>query len=68
MADHQGDAEIMRALLCGVATAAVAKAFNEADYLTQPTRIEDVDTFTGRILFRLASGMLVTVRVEVTDA
>jgi hypothetical protein len=57
----------MTAMLTGALTAKIAQALVEFDWLTEPTRIETVKP-SGLVTFRLASGMLVTVTVQVVQA
>lgn len=54
------EAETMRSLITGWVAADLASA----DWLTQPTHIEQV-TAAGLIDFRLASGLLVTIKIQV---
>lgn len=60
------DALAMAAVIAGALTVKVAEALQSMDFLTQPTKLEAVDPL-GIVKFRLASGLLVTVRVEVAD-
>jgi hypothetical protein len=58
------DAVMMAGVLTGALTYAVAETFRKMDWLTPPTKLEQVDP-TGLVQFRLASGMLVTVALSV---